>query len=309
MNERAYNIKPRSGGLWNRIWKYRTAYLFLVPSLLLLGSIKYLPFFTAFVESLFDWNGVNINTFIGLGNYEELLQDKKVAVAFANVFKISLFTLIVNLTLPMLAAVLVFRIRNIRLQNFLKVGFIVPLVVPMMVLVLLWRWLYAGDFGLINQFLDLIGLGSLKHSWLGDPSTALWAIIFVGFPWVAGLPFLLYLSGLQGISEDLFEVSQIEGVGPFRRFWSIELPLMASQIKLVLMLTLIQAFQVFEAPYVLTNGGPGITTITPALHIYDQAFNYSRFGYASSIGVAMFAILIILTVVIQKFVKNSEKIE
>jgi raffinose/stachyose/melibiose transport system permease protein len=309
MNERVYNIKPRSGGLWNRIWKYRTAYLFLIPSLLLLGSIKYLPFFTAFVESLFDWNGVNINTFIGLGNYEELLQDKKVAVAFANVFKISLFTLIVNLTLPMLAAVLVFRIRNIRLQNFLKVGFIVPLVVPMMVLVLLWRWLYAGDFGLINQFLDLIGLGNLKHSWLGDPSTALWAIIFVGFPWVAGLPFLLYLSGLQGISEDLFEVSQIEGVGPFRRFWSIELPLMASQIKLVLMLTLIQAFQVFEAPYVLTNGGPGITTITPALHIYDQAFNYSRFGYASSIGVAMFAILIILTVVIQKFVKNSEKIE
>lgn len=309
MNEHAYTIKPRRGGLWSRIWKYRIAYLFLLPTLLLLGSIKYFPFFTAFVESLFDWNGININTFIGLKNYEELLQDKKVAVAFANVFKISAFTLIVNLTLPMLAAVLVFRIRNIRLQNFLKVGFIVPLVVPMMVLVLMWRWMYSGDFGLINQLLDLIGMGSLKHSWLGDPATALWAIIFVGFPWVAGLPFLLYLSGLQGISEELFEVSQIEGVGPFRRFWSIELPLMASQIKLVLMLTLIQAFQVFEAPYVLTNGGPGITTMTPALHIYDQAFNYSRFGYASSIGVAMFAILIVLTVIIQKFVKTADKID
>lgn len=284
-------------------------YLFLVPTLLLLGSIKYYPFFTAFVESLFDWNGINVNRFIGLENYRELLQDERVAIAFANVFKISVFTLIANLLLPMLVAVLVFRIRSVKLQNFLKVGFIVPLVVPMMVLVLLWRWMYAGDSGVVNQLLEMAGLGMLKHSWLGDPSTALWAILFVGFPWVAGLPFLLYLSGLQGISEDLFEVSEIEGVGPIRRFFSIELPLMASQIKLVVMYTLIQAFQVFEAPYILTNGGPGNTTITPALHIYDQAFNYSRFGYASSIGVAMFLVLIVLTVVIQKVMKNSEKID
>lgn len=302
-------VSPNGRGLLNRMWKHRTAYLFLIPALVLLGTIKYYPFFTAFVESLFDWNGINVNRYIGLANYQELLQDEKVRVAFANVFKISIFTLIVNLSLPMLVAVLVFRIKNVKLQNFLKVGFIFPLVVPMMVLVLLWRWMYSGDFGVVNQLLDMVGLGMWKHSWLGDPSTALWAILFVGFPWVAGLPFLLYLSGLQGISEDLFEVSQIEGVGPFRRFFSIELPLMASQIKLVVMFTLIHAFQVFEAPYILTNGGPGITTITPALHIYDQAFNYSRFGYASSIGVAMFIVLIVLTIVVQKCMKNAEKID
>ncbi|MFC5653679.1 carbohydrate ABC transporter permease [Paenibacillus solisilvae] len=308
MNEFAYK-NPRSKGLLHRIWKYKTAYLFLVPALLLLSSIKYYPFFTAIVESLFDWNGVNVNRFIGFGNYAELLTDEKIRVAFANVFKISIATVLINLTIPMIVALLVFRVKNNRLQNFLKVGFIVPLVVPMMVLVLLWRWMYSGDFGLINQLFDTVGLENLKHSWLGDPSTALGAIIFVGFPWVAGLPFLLYLAGLQGISEDLFEVAQIEGAGPIRRFFSIELPLMASQIRLVLMYSLIHAFQVFEAPYVLTNGGPGISTITPSLHIYDQAFNYGRFGYASSIGVLMFVVLLILTFIIQKLIKNTDKIE
>lgn len=309
MNVQIYKKSPSSNGLWSRVWKYRTAYLFLVPALLLLGTIKYYPFFTAFVESLFDWNGVNVNRFIGFANYQEMFQDERVKVAFINVFKISVFTLIVNLTFPMLVAVLVFRIKSVRLQNFLKVGFIVPLVVPMMVLVLLWRWMYSGDSGLVNQLLELIGLGMFKASWLGDPSTALWAILFVGFPWVAGLPFLLYLAGFQSISGELFEVSQIEGVGPIRRFFSIELPLIASQVKLVVMYTLIQSFQLFEAPYILTNGGPGITTMTPSLHIYDQAFNYSRFGYASSIGVAMFVVLIILTLLIQKLMKNSEKID
>jgi ABC-type sugar transport systems, permease components len=285
------------------------AYAFLLPAILLLSTIKYYPFFTSVVESLFDWNGVNINRFIGFGNYAELLGDEKIRVAFANVFKISTATIAIQLTLPLLAALLVFRIRNGTLQNFLKVGFIVPLVVPMMVLVLLWRWMYSGDFGLVNQLLEAIGLAGWKHSWLGDPSTALWAIVFVGFPWVAGLPFLLYLAGLQSISSDLYEVADLEGAGPIRRLLSIELPLLASQIRLVLMYAVLQAFQLFEAPYILTNGGPGISTITPALHIYDQAFNYGRFGYASSIGVLLFAVLLALTLVIQRSVKNTDKID
>ncbi len=309
MDDVTYAATPRGEGLRHRIWRNRHAYVFLLPALLLLSTIKYYPFFTAFVESLFDWNGINLNKFIGFGNYREMLQDEKIRVAFANVFKISLATIVINLTLPLLVATLVFRIKNVRLQNFLKIGFIVPLVVPMMVLILLWRWMYAGDFGLINQILTNIGLAEWKHSWLGDPATALWAIVFVGFPWVAGLPFLLYLAGLQNISEDLYEVAQLDGAGPVRRFLSIEFPLISSQIKLVLMYSLIQAFQVFEAPYALTNGGPGITTYTPSLHIYDQAFNYGRFGYASSIGVAMFIVLMILTLAVQKLMKNTDKID
>ncbi|OXS58889.1 hypothetical protein B1A99_13085 [Cohnella sp. CIP 111063] len=308
MNEVAYT-PPRGNGLLRRIRKNKMAYAFLLPAILLLSTIKYYPFFTSVVESLFDWNGVNINRFIGFGNYAELLGDEKIRVAFANVFKISAATIAIQLTLPLLAALLVFRIRNGTLQNFLKVGFIVPLVVPMMVLVLLWRWMYSGDFGLVNQLLEAIGLAGWKHSWLGDPSTALWAIVFVGFPWVAGLPFLLYLAGLQSISSDLYEVADLEGAGPIRRLLSIELPLLASQIRLVLMYAVLQAFQLFEAPYILTNGGPGISTITPALHIYDQAFNYGRFGYASSIGVLLFAVLLALTLVIQRSVKNTDKID
>ncbi|MBB6734349.1 carbohydrate ABC transporter permease [Cohnella zeiphila] len=309
MNDYAHRTLPRRGGLLRRMWKARNAYLFLLPALLLLSAIKYYPFLTAFVESLFDWNGVNVNRFIGFANYAELLKDEKIRVAFENAFKVSLATVLINLTAPLLAALLVFRVRSPRLQNVLKVGFIVPLVVPMMVLILLWRWMYAGDTGLINQALDAVGLESLKHSWLGDSSTALGAIVFVGFPWVAGLPFLLYLAGLQNISEDLFEVASMEGATPLRRMIAVELPLLSGQIRLVLIYSLIQSFQVFEAPYAMTNGGPGISTITPSLHIYDQAFNYGRFGYASSIGVVLFAVLLVLTIALQKLIRNSDKID
>ncbi len=286
--------------------KYTTAYLFLLPALLLIFSIKYFAFFLAIVESFFEWNAVNVNKFVGVANFVELLDDAKVIAAFANVTVYSLANLAINLTMPLLAALVVFRIKGERFRSFLKAGLVMPMVVPGMVIILLWRWIYQGSDGILNTFLTVSGFEFLTHSWLADTDTALASLIMVGFPWIAGLPFLLYLAGLMSIPTELFEVAKIDGVKGWARFFHLELPMIASQLKLVLIYVLINSFQIFELPYALTGGGPGYATMFPALALYDQAFNYGRFGYASSIGVVLFVVLLIITLFNQTFLKNTE---
>ena len=302
-------IVPGKAKIIKLILKYKTPYLFLLPAILLIYSIKYYAFFTAIIMSFYDWNGINSSVFVGLKNYLEVFQDVKLMKAFVNIFIISTTTLLINLTIPLFAAEIVFNIKNNKFKNFLKLGFILPMVVPGMVIMLMWRFIYSGDTGILNQFLTTMGLDYFKQNWLGNTSTALGALIFVGFPWVAGLPFLLYLAGLMGIPKDLFEVAEIEGIKGMKRFWYIDLPMISSQMKLVVMYVLIQSFQTFELPYALTGGGPGYYTTVPALQLYEQAFVYNRFGYASCIGVMLFIIILFITIINQKILKNTETID
>lgn len=289
-----------------RHWK---GYAFLIPVFLVLATFKYVPFFNAVLMSFYNWNGANIREFIGLDNYIQLFQDP---VFFTSLKNIGIFTLsgiAIQLTFPLLAAVLVFHITNKKLQDQLKVWFIIPLVIPSMVIFLTWQWIYAGDYGVLNEMLKLLGLESWTHAWLGESKTAIWSVIFVNFPWIGGINFLLYLAGLMSISSELFEVSKLDGMNAWQRFFHLEFPLVRSQIKLVVVLTIIQQIQSFENVLVLTNGGPGNSTITPALYLYSKGFSYNEMGYASAIGVLLFIVMLMLTWVNNRFVKNSEKID
>ncbi len=293
----------------HKIIKNRKAYFFLIPVLLLLSTIKYFPFFKAIFQSMYDWNGINVNNFIGFGNYIELFSDKYFVISFVHILIICASTVVINLITPLLASEFVFNIKNSKIQNFFKIGFITPMVVPTVVIILLWRWIYGGEYGILNQLLNLIGLNNLSRPWLGDSSTALGSIIFMGFPWVSGLPFLLYLAGLQSIPNELFEAAKIDGVKTLQRIRFIDIPMVSSQMKLVVMYMMIGSFQTFEQPYIMTNGGPGTSTLTPALYLYSQAFDYSRFGYSASIGVILFLVVFIMTFISQKFLKNTENID
>jgi len=291
------------------VWKYRVRYAFLIPALFLVFSIKYYNFAIAVIKSFYNWNALNYNVFIGVENYSELFGDPRVIQSFENVLIIALSMVVINLVMPLMAAELVYHIKARGFQNFLKTGFIVPMVVPGMVTILMWRWIYSGNMGVLNQFLSQIGLGGLRHNWLAETTTALPSLIFVGFPWIAGLPFLLYLAGLMNIPSEILESAQLDGVTSAVRLWRIDIPMLFSQIKLVVVYVLIQAFQSFEISYALTGGGPGYTTNVPTLVIYDQAFNHSRFGYSSAIGVVLFVLVLVLTLINQRYIKDSEKID
>ena len=281
------------------------AFLFLLPIMVSMGLFKYIPFFQSIVKSFYQWNGANINKFVGLDNFVRLFQDSTFHHALKN---IALFTgsfVVINLIFPLFAAVTVSHIKHKGIQNITKTLFLVPLVVPYIIIYLLWQWIYMGN-GVINQFLKLVGLGDWTQAWLGDSGLAPWSVIFVNFPWIGGIYFLIYLAGIITISPELYEVGRIDGIGKWRRFWSVELPLIKNQVKLVVMLAFINQFQSFENVLVLTNGGPGNATITPALYLYKAGFEYNQFGYASAIGVIIFIILVTVTLLFNKTVKSQE---
>mgnify|MGYP001287883204 CR=1 FL=1 len=282
------------------------ALLFLAPIFISMGLFKYIPFFTALIKSLYEWNGANIDKFVGLRNFIGLFQD---TTFYASMKNIAIFTgsfVAIQLVFPLLAAVGVFHMAHSRLQNLYKLLFLVPMVVPHIIVYMLWRWIYMND-GMLDRLLQALGLESWIRAWLGESGTALWSIVFVNFPWVSGIYFLIYLAGLIAISQELFEVGKLEGISGWQRLWHIELPLIRGQIRLVLILAFVNQFQSFENVLVLTNGGPGFSTLTPALYLYKKGFEYNEFGYASAIGVVIFAILMVFTLVTQRFVKPAEK--
>lgn len=289
-----------------KIWNQKIFYLFLMPAVLIITIFKYYPFLTSIYHSVYKWNGANVNLFCGLENYKELFMDRSFRSSISNIIVVCIATVIINLIFPFMAAELIMNLRGDRRRHFFQMGFIVPMVVPSMVTILLWKWILAGDYGVLNMFLKAVGLNNLVTPWLAKASTALKAIIAIQFPWIAGLPFLLYLTGRQSISEDLYEEADLEGASFFQRLVFIDIPLLSSQRKLVVTYMLIQAFQMFDQPFVLTNGGPGTSTLTPALYIYQRAFNYNQFGYSSAVGVVLFLVVVIVTVINQKLLKESD---
>lgn len=306
-NKAALSVPLRDKrSLGSKIIKNKIFYLFLLPVVSVITIFKYYPFLTSIYQSGFNWNGANVHIFNGLKNFIDIFQDKAFYSSLWNIVKVCAATAVINLIFPFLAAEIVTNLKGSRKQNFFKMGFIIPMVVPSMVVILLWKWILAGDYGVLNMLLETVGLGSIARPWLAVSQTALWSIIAINFPWIAGLPFLLYLTGKQNISEDLYEAANLEGAGLLQKIWYIDIPLLASQRKLVITYMLIQAFQMFDQPFVLTNGGPGTSTLTPALYIYQRAFNYNQFGYSSAVGVILFITVAIVTFLNQRFLKESD---
>ena len=284
-------------------------YLFLIPIYVLMVTFKYIPFFNAIIESFFKWNGSNVNEFIGMQNYVDLFHNKQFGIALINCGKVCLANIIIGITMPLLAAELLYAVKSKKAQYILRTVLTFPMVVPGVVNILLWKWILSGDTGVLNTILSSIGLETLTRPWLGTTSTALMAIIMIGFPWVSGLNFLLYYGALQSTPGELFEAATIDGANIFQRFFRVDLPMLASQMKLVITLAIINGVQVFEAIYILTRGGPGTATLVPSIMLYDTAFSFHKYGYSSAIGIIMFVLIMIVTVINQKFLKSTETMD
>ena len=166
--------------------------------------------------------------------------------------------------------------------------------------------MYDPALGPINEGLRALGLEGFAMNWLGEPRIALYAILFVGFPWVSTIGTLIFLGGLLQISESLFESARLEGADGFKIFRSIEVPLLRGQFRLQLILTAVYAVTQFNHILVMTDGGPSFSTMVPGLSLYKRAFEYNEFGLASAIGVAMFVVAVTLTILINVTTRTKE---
>ena len=291
--------------LVRRILRSKECYLLLIPTFGLVLLFNYYPAVSALYHSLFEWNGANVNRFIGVENFVKMAGDPTIWLSMGNLVKLTLVSLIINLTFPLAAAALIYHLRQLRMAYFYRVLFVVPMVVPGVVVLMIWRFIYHPNIGLLNEFLNVIGLGDLARPWLGDFQLALYAIIFIGFPWVAGIGTLIYLAGFQAIPTELMDAAAIDGASVWKRFWLVELPLVASQIKLIVILTVIGSFQGFATIFVMTNGGPGTTTMVPGLYLYRNAMQYGKMGYACAIGTVLFVLTLILTYLNTRYIRSS----
>lgn len=282
-------------GVLRRIYANRTVYLFLAPSFLLMLLFSYYPFLSAIQHSFTRWTVGGVSRFVGLNNFIELAGDDIFRTALVNLLLLSAFAIVVNVTAPLFAAELVFNMKSARLQYASRALLVFPMVVPFIVMVLVWGFIYDAEVGIINQFLSLVGLEELRRAWLGDQRFALPAMMFIGFPWVGGFSLLIYLSGLQAISSEILDSALIDGVNVVKRFWFIDLPMVLGQVKLILILSVINSLQSFGVQLILTEGGPGFATLVPGLYMYNMAFWYARMGYATTIGFVLFILIFGLT--------------
>lgn len=302
----AHGKPRREHTLWQRIVRARFAYLLLLPCFVFLLVFSYYPAFSALYGSFFNFDYGLSAHFLGLSNFIALFNDQVFLGSLWNVAQLSLFGVIAGVTVPVFAAEWIFRLRSQRAQYFYRILMIWPAVVPEVVGTLIWQYIYDPDAGLLNNFLKAIGHPEWAHPWLADPSTALYAIMGASFPFVGGAAVLIYLAGLQSISSEVLDAASIDGCSGLRRFWHIDLPLIKGQIKLNIVLAIITGMQVFIGPLLLTNGGPMNATNVPILYMWQQAFTYGHFGYASAIGVVVFVAVLILTILNLKVLRDKE---
>ncbi len=299
-------------------WKL---YLFIVPSLVAVGLFSYFPAASAIYHSFFRWSGGDVKEFVGFGNFVAVLQDHVFWNSFitigilviANVFKMipSIFL-----------AVLIHRLTSDRWQYWYRVLVVLPMIVPGLVTLFIWKFFYDPNFGVLNKVLDATGLKTvLVHidnlfrwgifqegvpiAWLGEPSLIIPSLIIWGFPWIGAVGVLIFLAGLQSIGTEVYEAADLDGVTPFQKFLHIELPLITTQVRLMFVLMIIGTLQGFGLQFLLLGeeGGPGGKGMVPGLWMFNRAFLAGEFGYACALGLFLFVFILALTMINNKYVR------
>jgi raffinose/stachyose/melibiose transport system permease protein len=278
----------------------RLGYAFLLPAFGFILLFSYYPAFSAIYHAFTQWDGVTPATWVGFQNFQSFLADPEFGTSVQNIVKLTLFWMILAVTVPLFVARLILGVRSGRLQFAYRLCFILPFVVPQVVIILLWQFIYAGT-GVLNQLLALVHQSQMQQDWLGNPATALYAIMAMGFPYVDGFGLLIYTAGLQAIPGEMKEAAAVDGATPLRVFFQVELPQIMGQLRLMWVLAMINGLQNFTQILILTQGGPGYATTVPGVMMYQDAFINQEFGRASAIGTLLFVVILALTIVNLRF--------
>jgi raffinose/stachyose/melibiose transport system permease protein len=271
------------------------AYIALVPTLGLLGVFGYYPDINGLAHSLTNWEPGFSSPFVGLANYRAMWHDSLWWQSFVHLGIIFAVAVTAMWVIPLAAAELVISLSRPRWRAFFRYLLIAPLAFSPVIQVLTWQFIYDPNVGVLNDFLGKTGLAGLERNWLGDPHTALPALIFINFPWVAGLPFLIFSTGLENIPQELFDAAAIDGAGRWRRFLAIDLPLLLRQVRLLFFLAVVFVVQYGFAAYIATQGGPDNATTVPVLRIVGVAFDAGEWGYAAALSTTLLVVMMLMS--------------
>ncbi|WP_419955004.1 carbohydrate ABC transporter permease [Neobacillus niacini] len=282
--------------------------LYIAPALIMLSLFVYYPLVRNLVNGFYEWNPFTLDrSFVSIENYTRLFKDS----VFYTVLKNNLFYAVISVILQVglglvIAAILedkVFR----RFSTFFRTTFFIPVLISMTVIGILFSFIYNPEVGLLNSFLRGIGLGEWAEGWLGNPKTAIFAVIFVSQWQSIGYAVMLFVLAVQKVPGELYEAATIDGAGKLRTFFNITVPQVKEMTFVLLIYTVTGSFLVFSEVYVLTSGGPANSSQVFSTYLYQKAFIDSEPGFASAIANVILGITLIFYFVQNKVLKTGEE--
>jgi raffinose/stachyose/melibiose transport system permease protein len=279
--------------------------LYVLPALLLIGILIFIPLILTGYYGLMDWDGIGAMEFIGLENYINAIQDGKFWDSAYHSFLLAVFS---TLSLVIYLAISMILASRIKGADLLRKIYLIPMLLSSVAIAQLWIKVFNPTNGMLNSILMAFGVDD-PPAWLAEPSIVLYAI-FIPILWqYAGFYILIYYAALKNIPESLVEAARIDGATPLQIAWKIKLPLIMGVVKVTIVLAVVGSLKYFDLIYVMTGGGPNGASEVMASYMYKLAFASNDFGYGSAIGFLLLIITLIVTVIVRKATATKEEIQ
>jgi multiple sugar transport system permease protein len=272
------------------------AYLFLSPAVIIFSLFTVFALLFAFYLTFHEWSIIEPQKpFVGLDNYAKLMTDDSFQRSVINTFYFTGASVPLSILIGLCLALLLNQ--TIRMRGLWRALFFLPQVTPFVVVAIIWKWLYNGDYGLFNYYLLKLHLIREPLLWLSDQNLAMPAVVLMSVWAGVGFSMVIYLAGLQGIPEELHEAAKVDGAGSFKRLINVTIPQLAPTTLFLLVMGIIGSLQVFTQIFIMTRGGPVERTTTMVYYIYQAAFKFFDMGYASTLAFVLFAITLVFTLI------------
>jgi putative chitobiose transport system permease protein len=280
-------------------------YLFLLPGVAYFVTFDYIPAFNALYLSFTQYHVLSPPEWVGLENYHDMMQDPTFWKALKNSLAYMVIMVPMLVVIPLFLAILV----NQKLKgiHLFRVAYYLPVVTSMVTVSIAWNYLYH-ESGLLNYLLITLGILSKPISWLLDVDTAIFAVALVESWKSLGFYMVIYLAGLQSVPQDLMEAARVDGANHLRVIWHVVIPMLRPFIALCVVMAGMGSMQVFTSVYMLTQGGPLDSTTNLTYYIYDLAFQKLNMGYASAVGMVLWVILLVLSVLNYRLSHGGERL-
>jgi len=282
--------------------KKKSPYFFIAPFFIMFVVFWVWPIAQSFTWSFSKWDGISEKKFVGFGNYISLFNDNDFLISFKNTILAAIVYIIILLVM---ALILGFLLNSAILKGrvFFRTSFFIPVTVSLPVVALIFYIIYAPHNGLLNNILSFLGI-PVSVNWLTDPKIALWSIVGLRLWRAVGYYTIFVIAGLLAIPKNTIEAGRIDGASTWQTIRYIILPQLKPIIVYIVIASSIWAFQLFEEPWILTQGGPANTTSTVAIHIYRNAFQFFKLGYASASAYVLTMVILIFAIISLKIAKD-----
>lgn len=280
-------------------------YTYILPSLILMLSFSIIPIFMSAFFSFTEYNVMNPPKFVALQNYEKVLQDEYVRTALINTLKYVVITVPIQTALALAFAAFLAMKMQTKTGEILRSVMFIPVIASAVTCGTIWRTILGTDGGILNNILGLVGIDPVN--WLGDSKTSLVSICIVAIWKNVGYFLVIFYAGIMDIPRSLYEASRVDGANTFQQFFQITMPMLKPITSLVVTLGIIWSFQVFDLSYQMTGGGPGYSSVTIVMAIYNAAFKQYRMGYACALAMILLIIVLIVNALKQRVFDEKEE--